>query len=107
MPVCTRCNLSTPEAQSLTLEGVEGALSFEQAKLLLRLSYAQTLASCQGTEFGGSLRLWDCAHPLFTRRHLFVGLSRARQDAQVSLRDWCIMARESMVQFCFGFARDR
>jgi hypothetical protein len=74
-------------AQSLTLEGVEGALSFEQAKLLLRLSYAQTYASCQGTEFGGSLRLWDCAHRFFTRRHLFVGLSRAKQDAQVSLRD--------------------
>jgi hypothetical protein len=41
------------EVQSLTLEGVEGALSFEQAKLLLRLSYAQVYASCQGTEFSG------------------------------------------------------
>jgi hypothetical protein len=74
-------------AQSLTLCDVEGALSFEQAKLLLRLSYAQTYASCQGTEFGGSLRLWDCAHRFYSRRHLFVGLSRARADAQVRLRD--------------------
>jgi hypothetical protein len=76
-----------PEAQSLTLEGVECSLTFEQAKAWLRLSYAQTYASCQGTEFGGSLRLWDCGHKFFTRRHLFVGLSRAKQDAQVGLRD--------------------
>jgi hypothetical protein len=75
------------EAQSLTLEGVEGAMTFEQAKVCLRLSYAQTYASCQGTEFGGSLRRWDCAHKLFTRLHLFVGLSRAKQDAEVSLQD--------------------
>ena len=75
-----------PEAMTLTLK--EGpALTFEQAKAWLRLSYAQTYASCQGTEFGGSLRLWDCGHKFFTRRHLFVGLSRAKQDAQVSLRD--------------------
>jgi hypothetical protein len=47
------------DAKSLTLEGVEATLSFEQAKAWLRLSYAQAYASCQGTEFGGSLRLWD------------------------------------------------
>jgi len=75
-----------PEAMTLALK--EGpALTFEQAKAWLRLSYAQTYASCQGTEFSGSLRLWDCGHKFFTRRHLFVGLSRAKQDAQVSLRD--------------------
>jgi hypothetical protein len=62
-------------------------MSFDQAKVLLRLSYAQAYASCQGSEFGGSLRLWDCSHKVFTRRHLFVGLSRARADARVSLRD--------------------
>jgi hypothetical protein len=76
-----------PEAKSLALEGVEGSLTFEQAKARLTLSYAQTYASCQGTEFGGSLRLWDCGHKFFTKRHLFVGLSRAKQDAEVSLRD--------------------
>jgi hypothetical protein len=74
------------EAKTLTLEGV-GSLSFEQVKVWLRLSYAQTYASCQGTEFADSLRLWDCAHRHFSRRHLFVGLSRARQNAQVSLKD--------------------
>jgi hypothetical protein len=33
------------EAQSITLEGIEGPLTFEQAKAWLRLSYAQTYAS--------------------------------------------------------------
>jgi hypothetical protein len=75
------------EAHSLTLEGVVGALSFEQAKAWLRLSCAQTSASCQGTEFAGSLRLWDCSHKFFNLRHLFVGLSRAKQDAQVSMQN--------------------
>ena len=75
-----------PAAETVKLEGVDGELSFDQAKTCLRLSYAQTYASCQGSEFGGSLRLWDCGHQFFTKRHLFVGLSRAKQDAQVSLR---------------------
>jgi hypothetical protein len=66
---------------------VDGELSFDQAKTRLRLSYAQTYASCPGTEFGGSLRLWDCGHQFFTKWHLFVGLSRATADAQVSLRN--------------------
>jgi hypothetical protein len=74
------------QAQTLVLEGV-GPLTFEQAKAWLRLSYARTYASCQGTDFADSLRLWDCAHRHFSRCHLFVGLSRARQHAEVSLRD--------------------
>ena len=61
------------------------ALTYEQAKAWLRLSFAQTYASCQGSEFGGSLRLHDTAHPHFTRRHLFVGLSRARAADLVSV----------------------
>jgi hypothetical protein len=74
------------QARTLTLEAV-GTMSFEQATAHLRLSYAQTYASCQGTEFTDSLCLWDCAHKHFSRRHLFVGLSRARQNAAVGLRD--------------------
>jgi hypothetical protein len=74
------------QAQTLSLEGV-GTITFEQAKVHLRLSYAQTYASCQGTEFAESLCLWDCAHKHFSRRHLFVALSRARQNVAVSLRD--------------------
>jgi hypothetical protein len=73
-------------AETLTLQGVDGELSFAQAKTCLCLSYAQTYASCQGSEFGGTLRLHDCGHQFSTKRHLFVGLSRAKQDAQVSLR---------------------
>jgi hypothetical protein len=74
------------QAKTLKIEGV-GTMTFEQATAHLRLSYAQTYASCQGTEFAGSLSLWDCAHKHFTRRHLFVALSRAKQNAAVSLRD--------------------
>jgi hypothetical protein len=74
------------EAQTLVLEGI-GSLTFDQARAWLRLSYAQTYASCQGTEFTDSLCLWDCGHRHFSRRHLFVGLSRARANAMVSLRD--------------------
>jgi hypothetical protein len=73
-------------AQTLVLEGV-GSLTFDQARAWLRLSYAQTYASCQGTEFADSLCLWDTAHKHFSRRHLFVGLSRAKANAAVSLRD--------------------
>jgi hypothetical protein len=73
-------------AQTLVLEDV-GSLTFDQVRAWLRLSYAQTYASCQGTEFDGSVCLWDTAHRHFSRRHLFVGLSRAKVNATVSLRD--------------------
>jgi hypothetical protein len=73
-------------AKTLVLEGI-GSITFDQARAWLRLSYAQTYASCQGTEFADSLCLWDCAHRHFSRRHLFVGLSRARANAAVGLRD--------------------
>ena len=56
------------------------SLSHEQVANLTRLSYARTYASIQGTEFQDeSLRLWDTSHPRFTRRHLFVAVSRARR----------------------------
>ncbi len=47
--------------ESLSLEG-DVVLTHEQAKKWLRLAYAQTYASCQGSEFGGPLRLHDCSH---------------------------------------------
>ena len=62
-------------------------LSFDQVKSWLRLSYAQTYASVQGTEFTAQLRLHDTNHRFFTRKHLFVGLSRARAAADVSIVD--------------------
>ena len=61
------------------------SLTHEQAKSWLRLAHAQTYASCQGSEFTGSLRLHCTDSPRFTRRHLFVGLSRAREASLVSV----------------------
>jgi len=61
------------------------SLTHEQAKAWLRLSFAQTYASCQGTEFAGSLRLHDTDSAHFSRRHLFVGLSRAKDMSLVSV----------------------
>jgi hypothetical protein len=71
----------------VSLAGLETVFSYEQVKLWLRLSYAQTYASCQGTEFDGTLRLWDVTHRFYTRRHLFVGLSRAKLAAAVGVKD--------------------
>ncbi len=67
--------------------GLEGGvvLTHDQAKKWLRLAYAQTYASCQGSEFNGPLRLHDCSHKFFSRKHLFVGLSRAKIAAEVGL----------------------
>ena len=61
------------------------SLSHAHAKTCLRLSYAQTYASCQGSEFDGPLRLHDTSHKFFTRKHLFVGLSRAKVASEVGL----------------------
>jgi len=70
-----------------TFEELDGAaFTHEQVRQWFRLSYAQTYASCQGTEFDGPLRLWDTTNAHFTRRHLFVALSRAKQAAFVDVR---------------------
>ena len=63
------------------------ALTHEQVSEWTVLSFAQTYASCQGTDFEGTLRLHDTTHKFFTRRHLFVGLSRAKSSAAVDVRD--------------------
>jgi hypothetical protein len=54
---------------------------------LFVLSYAQTYASCQGAKFDETLRLHDTAHKFFTRRHLFVGLSRAKSCFAVDVAE--------------------
>jgi hypothetical protein len=74
-------------SETLRLQGLDVDFTFEQVKHWLRLSFAQTYASCQGTEFGDSLCLHDCGSRHFSRRHLFVGLSRARVGTKVGLRD--------------------
>ena len=54
-------------------------LSKEQVGSYLRLSYAQTYASVQGTEFSESLRLHDTNNSHFTKKHLFVAISRGKR----------------------------
>ena len=60
-------------------------LSYAQVACLLRLSYARTYASCQGTEFEETLRLHDCGNRHFTMRHLFVALSRAKDAKKIDI----------------------
>ena len=71
--------------EELELQELGAKITFDQAKQWLRLSFCQTYASCQGTEFDGQLRLHDVGHRFFTRKHLFVGLSRARAARDVSV----------------------
>ena len=61
------------------------ALPYAQVAEMMRLSYAQTYASCQGTEFEGSLRLHDTQSRHFSLRHLFVSLSRAKRADQIDV----------------------
>ena len=70
----------------VTFEELESAFSHDQLRQWFRLSYAQTYASCQGTGFAGPARLWDTSNVHFSKRHLFVALSRAKQAAFVDLR---------------------
>jgi len=75
------------EEEQLWLEELAKPLSFEQVKSCLRLSFAQTYSSVQGNEYDEPLSLHDCAHRSFSRKHLFVGLSRSKQGAFFSLVD--------------------
>ena len=73
-----------------TLAPAEGSggsleLSFEQVASWLRLSFCRTYASCQGWEAEDSLRLHDTTNPHFTRRHLFVAMSRAKACSKLSI----------------------
>ena len=63
-------------------------LSYAQVAAWLRLSYARTYASIQGTEFPeGGLRLHDVENTHFTMRHLFVAVSRAHRKDQISVAE--------------------
>jgi hypothetical protein len=73
--------LEAVDAEGVTIAGQR--VPMEVVKRHLRLAHCQTYASCQGTEFTGTLRLWDAESPHFTRRHLYVGLSRARAATAV------------------------
>ncbi|MEY2711040.1 MAG: hypothetical protein RL487_823 [Actinomycetota bacterium] len=51
----------------------------------LRLTYALTYAAVQGLTLDGRVRLWDTRSPHFTRRHLFVAMSRATAAANLEI----------------------
>jgi hypothetical protein len=67
--------------EQILLEGGT-TLTHAQCVQLLRLSHAQTYASCQGDEFN-AVRLWDVENRHFTWRHLYVGLSRSKGKAEI------------------------
>ena len=60
-------------------------LTYSQVASWLRLSFARTYASVQGTEFSEPLRLHDTANKHFTMRHLFVALSRAKDKSKIDI----------------------
>ena len=61
-------------------------LSFQEVSRDLRMSFAQTYMSCQGSEFHDSLKLWDVDSKFFTLKHLYVGMSRARDASKVAFQ---------------------
>ena len=69
----------------LSCEGGEIPLTPAEVVRDLRLSHAITYHSSQGSTLKGRIRLWDADHPRFTRRHLYVGISRATDAALVEL----------------------
>jgi hypothetical protein len=65
--------------------GTTFELTFSQIADWMRLSFAQTYASCQGTEFDAPLRLHDTTHVHFSLRHLFVAMSRAKERINLDI----------------------
>ena len=50
-----------------------------------RLAHALTYACCQGLSLQGRVKLMDASSPHFTRRHLYVGISRATAASLVEV----------------------
>ena len=74
------------EDDSVTVKGDEEIkLSFAQLRQVMRLSFARTYASCQGTEFENELRLHCTNNRHFSMRHLFVGMSRCKDKKKLSI----------------------
>ena len=73
--------------QKVLLSCESGEISLTPADLVrdLRLSHAITYHSSQGSTLKGRIRLWDADHPRFTRRYLYVGVSRATDAAFVEV----------------------
>ena len=61
-------------------------LTHGMASRCLRLAHALTMAGCQGLTLPDRVRIHDADSPYFTRRHLFVALSRATAFELVEVR---------------------
>ena len=68
----------------ITFEELPCSFTEQEVRDMFRLSFAQTYASCQGTEFSEACTLHELDHPRFTWRHLFVGISRCKRAELVS-----------------------
>jgi hypothetical protein len=66
-------------------EGDPFELTLPQVSDWMRLSFAQTYASVQGTEFSDTLRLHDVTTPHFSMKHLFVAMSRATKCSKLAI----------------------
>ena len=60
-------------------------LVFAQIAAIMRLSFARTYASRQGTEFDTDLTLHDTNNKHFTMRHLFVGMSKCKNCTKLDI----------------------
>ncbi len=67
--------------------GQEYAVSHLWAQANLRLGYAVCYASIQSRTCHGTVALWDTKHPMYSRRHLVMGLSRSTALERVWLAD--------------------
>ena len=71
---------------SITVKGVEEIkLTFPQVQQFMRLSFARTYASCQGSEYDDELRLHCTNNRHFSMRMLFVGMSRCKDRKKLSI----------------------
>ena len=63
--------------------GQKYTVTYEFCRRSLRLAYAMTYASIQARTCQGTVALWDTKHSKFSRRHLVMGLSRAKTTKDV------------------------
>ncbi len=62
-------------------------LTHEWVGLHTRSAHSVTISSCQGRQFEGSLALYDTRHRMWSRRHIYTALSRARSWDALSIED--------------------
>ncbi|MCP3878243.1 MAG: hypothetical protein GY701_07610 [Sulfitobacter sp.] len=68
----TECDVTDEQGGTFTL-------SHQQVCRSTRLAWAITVTSSQSREFDCSVCLWDLGSPHYTKRHLYVAMSRVRR----------------------------